>query len=117
MSSVLVIIDKPPYGYEDAFGGIYVAIACLDKGIEADVVLMGDGVYAALKNQFSEKTIGYPSVSELTYSMFPHGNLFVYLDSLVDRGINYEDLVEIAQPIDDKTIYNLSKSKKVIIKI
>ncbi|NMC58297.1 MAG: hypothetical protein GYA51_02720 [Candidatus Methanofastidiosa archaeon] len=49
------ITDKPPYGYEDAFGGIYVAIACLDKGVEADVVLMGDGVCAALKKPVFRK--------------------------------------------------------------
>ena len=117
MSSSLVIIDKAPYGHENALSGIYIAIASLDKGQNSDVLLMGDGVYAALKNQSSEKTIKYPSVSELIYSIFPNGTLFVHLDSLTQRGIRYEDLVEIAELIDGKTLYNLSKSKKHIIKI
>ena len=117
MSSSLVIIDKAPYGHENALSGIYIAIASLDKGIKSDVLLMGDGVYAAQKNQFSEKTIQYPSVSELIYSLFPYGTLYVHLDSLIERGIEYEDLIEIAELIDGKTLYNLSKSKKHIIKI
>ncbi|MBI5460271.1 DsrE family protein [Methanobacterium sp.] len=117
MSSSLVIIDKAPYGHENALSGIYITIASLDKGHKSDVLLMGDGVYAALKNQSAEKTIGYPSVSELIYSLFPNGTLFVHLDSLTQRRINYEDLVEIAELIDSKTLYNLSKSKEHIIKI
>jgi len=117
MSSSLIIIDKAPYGHENALSGVYMAIASLDKGIISDVLLMGDGVYAALKKQSSEKTIHYPSVSELIYSIFPNGTLFVHLDSLIERGIKYEDLIEIAELIDGKTLYNLSKSKKHIIKI
>nr|WP_319372866.1 DsrE family protein [uncultured Methanobacterium sp.] len=115
--SSLIIIDKAPYGHENALSGIYIAIASLDKGINSDVLLMGDGVYAAQKNQSAEKTIGYPSVSELLYSIFPNGTLFVHLDSLISRGIKYEDLIEIAELIDGKTLYELSKSKKHIIKI
>jgi len=117
MQSALIIIDKAPYGYENALSGIYIAIAGLDKGVHTDVLLMGDGVYVALKDQSSEKTIGYPSVGELSYSIFPEGNLFIHLDSLTQRGIEYGDLVEIAELIDDKTLYNLSKSKNHIIKI
>lgn len=117
MSASLVIIDKAPYGHENALSGIYIAMSSLDKGYKSDVLLMGDGVYAAQKNQSSEKTIGYPSVSELTYSIFPNGTLFVHLDSVIKRGINHGELVEIAELIDDKTLYNLSKTKKHIIKI
>ena len=117
MHSALIIIDKAPYGYENALSGVYIAIAGLDKGISADILLMGDGVYAALKDQYSEKTIGYPSVGELTYSIFPEGNLFIHLDSLTQRGIEYGDLVEIAELVDDKTLYNILKSKNHIIKV
>lgn len=117
MSSSLVIIDKAPYGHENALSGIYIAIASLDKGINSDVLLMGDGVYAAQKNQSSEQSIKYPSLSELIYSLFPNGTLFVHLDAIIKRGIKYEDLVEIAELIDGKTLYNLAKSKKHIIKI
>lgn len=117
MSSSLVIIDKAPYGHENALSGIYIAIASLDKGINSDILLMGDGVYAAQKNQSSEATIKYPSISELIYSLFPNGTLYVHLDAIIERGIEYDNLVEIAEIIDGKTLYNLSKSKKHILKI
>jgi len=51
MDSFLIIVDKAPYGYEHTFSGFYVAIACLNKGMDADVLLVGDGIYAAIKNQ------------------------------------------------------------------
>ena len=117
MTSSLIIIDKAPYGHENALSGIYIAIASLDKGIKSDVLLMGDGVYSAIKNQKTEKTIQYPSLSELLYSIFPNGTLYVHLDSLIERGIKYEDLIEIAELIDSKTLYNNIKSKNHIIKI
>ncbi|UTB32780.1 MAG: DsrE family protein [Methanobacterium sp. ERen5] len=117
MSSSLIIIDKAPYGRENAMSGIYIAIASLDKGIKFDILLMGDGVYVALKNQSSDKAIHYPSVSELIYSIFPNGTLFVHLASLIERGIKYEDLIEIAELVDGKTLYNISKTKKHILKI
>ena len=117
MTSSLIIIDKAPYGHENALSGVYIAIASLDKGIKSDILLMGDGVYSAIKNQTAEKTIQYPSLSELIYSIFPNGTLYVHLDSLIERGIKYEDLIEIAELIDGKTLYNLSKSKNHIIKI
>ena len=117
MSSSLIIIDKAPYGHENALSGIYIAIASLDKGHNSDVLLMGDGVYAAQKNQYSEKTIGYPSVSELIYSLFPDGTLFVHMDSLTQRGIEYDELVETVELVDDKTLHIISKSKNHIIKI
>lgn len=117
MQSALIIIDKAPYGHENALSGIYIALAGLDKGIHADILLIGDGVYAALKDQSPEKTIEYPSVGELIYSIFPEGNLFIHLDSLTQRGIEYGELVEIVEIVDDKTLYNILKSKNHIIKV
>lgn len=107
MKSVLIIIDKALYGYEDDFAGLYVAIACLDNGLDADVFLVGDSVYVAMKDQLSEESIGYPSVGELSYSIYLNGNLFVDSESLTERGLTDQDLVEIAEIIDDKSLCNI----------
>lgn len=117
MNSALIIIDKAPYGQENALSGIYIAITGLDKGIKADILLIGDGVYTALKNHSSEKTIQYTSVNELLYSTFPNGTLYVHLNSVIEKGIEYDDMVEIAELIDDKSLYNIAKTKQHIIKI
>lgn len=51
MKSALVIIDRAPYGCENAFSGLYIVIACLNSSLDADVLLMEDGVYAAVADQ------------------------------------------------------------------
>jgi tRNA 2-thiouridine synthesizing protein C len=116
MDSVLIIIDKAPYGYEDAFSGFFVEIACLNKELGADIVLIGDGVYAALDGQNSDN-IKFPGVGELTYLIFPEGNIFVFDDSIKERGIDEDDLMETIEIVDDKGLYNILKSKNHVLKI
>jgi tRNA 2-thiouridine synthesizing protein C len=111
MDSVLIIVDKAPYGYEDTFSGFYVAIACLNRGMKADVLLVGDGIYAAIKDQEPGGSINYPNVGELSYLIFPEGSIFVHKESLLDRGIGEDDLVEAAQIIDDTQLYEIISSK------
>lgn len=116
MESVLIIIDKAPYGYEDAFSGFFVEIACLNRQLNSDVILIEDGVYAALDDQNSDD-IKFPGVGELTYLIFPEGNIFVHKDSLKERGITESDLMETVDIIDDEGIYGLIKSKRNLIRI
>ncbi|MCK9151084.1 DsrE family protein [Methanobacterium alcaliphilum] len=111
MESATIIIDRAPYGYEDAFSGLYVCIACLNKHVDSDVLLLGDGVYAALEGQDSENRIKFPSVEELTYLIFPEGSLFVHEKSLRERGFDEEDLVEAAEIITDKELQEIIISK------
>jgi len=111
MDSVLIIVDKAPYGYEDTFSGFYVAIACLNRGMASDVLLVGDGIYAAIRDQEPGGSVNYPNVGELSYLIFPEGNIFVHLESMQERGIGEDDLVEAAQIINDKELYDIIKSK------
>ncbi|MEN6329155.1 MAG: DsrE family protein [Methanobacteriaceae archaeon] len=111
MDSALIIIDKPPYGWEDAFSGYYVALACLNRDFDADVFLVGDGVYAALGNQKSQETLKFPNVGELSYLVFPEGSIFVHQASMDKRGILERDLVESVQVIDDDELFEILESK------
>lgn len=111
MESSVIIIDRAPYGYEDAFSGFYVCIACLNKELDSDILLTGDGVYAAVKGQQSENELDFPSVEELTYLIFPEGSLFVHEKSLQERGFKEEDLVEAAELINDEELYEILASK------
>jgi tRNA 2-thiouridine synthesizing protein C len=117
MKSVLVIIDKAPYGRENALGALYIAIACLDRCFSADVLLIDDGVYAALDCQNSEESLNYPNIGELMYSVFPQGKIFVHVDSLIQRGLDYNDLIEITELIEDKSLYDVIMSKSKVIKV
>ena len=111
MDSALIIIDKAPYGWEDAFSAYYVAIACLNREFDADVFLVGDGVYSALENQKSQETLKFPNMGELAYLVFPEGSIFVHKDSMEKRGIFGEELVESAQIIDDEELFKILESK------
>lgn len=118
MKSSLIIIDRAPYGSEDAFSGFYVVIACLNSGLDSDVLLMGDGVYAAVADQKSE-SIGYPNVEELTYLIFPEGSILVHEGSLRERGLVEEDLVEAAEIINDEELHEIisAKGETAVIRI
>ena len=116
MKSVLIIIDRASYGWEDAFSGFFVEIACLNRHLDSDVILIEDGVYAALDNQNSEN-IKFPGVGELTYLIFPEGNIFVHKDSLKERGINKSDLIETVEIVNEEDIYGIIKSKEAVIRI
>ena len=111
MKSILIVVDKAPYGYEDTFSAFYVSIACLNKGMEADVLLLGDGVYAALKGQKPGGSVDYPNVGELSYLIFPESKIFVHSKSMEKRAIKEEDMVEAAQVIDDIGLSKLLLSK------
>ena len=111
MDSILIIVDKAPYGYEDTFSGFYIAIACLNRGMDADVLLVGDGVYAAIKNQQPGGSVSYPNVGELSYLVFPEGKIFVHQESMLERGVKEDNLVEAAQIINDTGLYEIIKSK------
>lgn len=111
MKSILIVVDKAPYGYEDTFSAFYVSIACLNKGVEADVLLIGDGIYAAIDGQKPGGTVDYPNVGELSYLIFPESKIFVHSNSMKKRSIKEEDLVEAAQVIDDEGLSKILLSK------
>ncbi|MCQ5375473.1 MAG: DsrE family protein [Methanomassiliicoccales archaeon] len=51
--SIVVLITKPPYGTEDAFAGLRLALAMIASGIieKTSVVLIGDGTLNAVASQ------------------------------------------------------------------
>ena len=99
MGTVLIIVNKVSYGYEDTFSAFYVAMVCFNKGIDADVLLTGEGIYAAINGQTPFGSVNYPKVGELFYLIFPEGNIYVPLESMVERGIKEDVLVETFQII------------------
>ena len=111
MESILIVVDKAPYGYEDTFSAFYVSIACLNRGMQADVLLIGDGVYAAIKGQKPGGTVDYPNVGELSYLIFPESKIFVHSSSLERRSIEEGELVEAAEIIDDIQLSQILLSK------
>jgi sulfur relay (sulfurtransferase) DsrF/TusC family protein len=105
--SIVIIISKAPYGHETVHGGLYTAIACLNEAARVIVVLINDGVYSALKGQHPERALGYPSIEDLLYALFPDGKVVVDASSLRERGIRREELVETVEVISEDRLLNM----------
>ena len=106
VESVVIVITKVPYGHESVYGGLYTAIACLERDLPATVILLGDGVYSAMKGQDSE-ILGYPCIEDLFYTLSPKVKIYVHEKSMIERGIERDRLIEIVEVIDDQRLLAL----------
>jgi sulfur relay (sulfurtransferase) DsrF/TusC family protein len=94
----LIIITKPPYTFEHPLGGLYTALALVDEGVEASLLLMEDGVYCALQEQKGGKV----SFEDLLYTARSSDvEVLVFGGSLRERGLTKEMLNEVCKVVDD----------------
>ncbi|MDY6959792.1 MAG: DsrE family protein [Halobacteriota archaeon] len=94
--SLLVIITKPPYGTEDAFAGLRLALSQIAGGVvdKSDVILIEDGVFNAIKAQRSD-AIEMPSNVEATEDLLDMGcTVYCVSEDLKARGIANDKLME-----------------------
>ena len=105
-----IIIRHPPYGREDAFAAIRLAIVGNNYGFPVSLVLCEDGVWNALRDQWAE-TIEMPSNEENLMAAMDVGTR-VYVDdrSLEERGLTPDDLASGVQvmPCDEMAEFILS---------
>lgn len=73
--SIAVLITKAPYGTEDAFAGLRLALAMVASGAveRTTVILMGDGALNAVATQKPE-TINMPSNIEAIKDLIEFGS-------------------------------------------
>ncbi|MGQ9721866.1 MAG: DsrE family protein [Candidatus Jordarchaeum sp.] len=115
INTVLLIITKAPYGFEDCFSGLYVAIACLNSGLKCIILFIGDGVYATISNQNPEK-ISMPSVADLIYTLLSESELYVHKKSLQERKIPETRIIKGIKPIEeDELVKIILKQGEAII--
>jgi len=94
----LIIITKPPYAFEHPLGGLYTALALVDEGVKASVLLVEDGVYCVLRGQRGGKV----SFEDLLYTAHASGvEVLVLNESLKSRGLSKELLSEVCKVVDD----------------
>ncbi|MBS7287354.1 MAG: DsrE family protein [Candidatus Freyarchaeota archaeon] len=103
---IILIITKPPYGLEDCFSGLYVAVACLNSSLRCNVIFIGDGVYAALAQQNTEK-LSVPSVEDLIYALLPDAKLYIHKKSLLERGIPESKIIKGIRLVEDEEVAEL----------
>src|SRR5512136_2344771 len=86
-NSVLVMITKPPYGLEEAFAGLRLALAMGVNGMKTSVLMIEDGVFNAVGTQRSE-TVRMPSNIEATKELYDFEiPVYAVKEDLAARGI------------------------------
>lgn len=105
VKSTVIIVSKPPYGHENVYGALYAAVASQTVGLHVTLILIGDGVYSALKGQASDENIGYPSIENLFYMLYSDTKIYVEEASLTERKIPKENLLDIAKVISEDEIF------------
>lgn len=97
---LLVYNTHGTYGRDDdAYGALLAANSALAKGFEVSMILIDDGTCMATAKQDSTK-IGLPNnLEDLQDFIDLDGALYVVKESLEERGIAKEELVEEAQII------------------
>jgi len=93
-SSILVLITRAPYGLEEAFAGLMLALAMGVNGVKTSVVLMEDGVYNAVGSQKPE-ILKMPSNADVTRQLYDFDvQVHVVMEDLASRGIQESRLFE-----------------------
>ena len=93
-NSILVLVTKSPYGLEEAFAGLRLALAMGVNGMKTSVLMIDDGVYNAVGTQKPE-VVKMPSNIEATKELYDFEiPVFVVKEDLAARGIPEPKLFE-----------------------
>ncbi|HIE33781.1 MAG TPA: hypothetical protein EYP86_01410 [Candidatus Altiarchaeales archaeon] len=110
---VLVLIKEGPYGTFFAGEAFRFGISCSTMGLETSIVLLEDGVYAALKGQSPEE-INMKSLEMAFSSVKDAGmNLYVDSESLERRGISRDRIID-ADVVDNEGLRELIDESDVV---
>lgn len=106
--STLVLVTRSPYGLEEAFAGLRLALAMAVNGMKTSVVLAEDGVYNALASQKSD-AVKMPSNMEATKELYDFDvPVYVVKEDLDEREIAESTLFE------GLTVVPASKVKELV---
>ena len=113
-SSILVLITKPPYGLEEAFAGLRLALAMGVNGMKTSVVMLEDGVYNAVAGQKPD-AVKMPSNVEATKELYDFEvPVYVVKEDLDARGIPESKLFDGLKVVPAAAVRELATSHDVI---
>ena len=112
--SMLVLVTKPPYGLEDAFAGLRLALAMAVNGLSVSVVMLEDGVYNAVAAQKPD-AVGMPSNADATTELYDFDvPVYVVREDLAGRGLSDETMFEGLKPIDRAGLIEMVSTHDVV---
>ena len=109
MPKLVVEITHAPYGRENAYAGLFIAMAWVSVGHEVIVALHSDGVYAAKKGQLDPmKEISLPSVEKQITDIIGEGGRVIADRTCVEvRGLDEETMVKGVEVLDSDDLVKL----------
>ena len=112
--STLVLVTRSPYGLEEAFAGLRLALAMAVNGMKTSVVLMEDGVYNSLSSQNSE-AVKMPSNKEATTELYDFDvPVYVVREDLEARGLKEPQIFEGLKVIPASDVRKLVEEHDVV---
>ncbi len=113
-NSTLVLITKAPYGLEDAFAGLRLALAMSVNGMKTSVVMVEDGVFNAVKTQRPE-SVKIPSNVEATKELYDFEvPVYVVKEDLAARGISEANLFDGLKAVTASALKGLVADHDVV---
>ena len=105
--SLVIMITKPPFGSIHAAEAIRLANGAISYGHEVTMVLIGDGIYTAKKDQKAEGA-GWTSLGPLLEKLLSSGRAKVLVDitSASKRGMIAKDLVAGVELADGSSVFS-----------
>jgi sulfur relay (sulfurtransferase) DsrF/TusC family protein len=112
---ILIVIRRGPYGGLQAAEGLRHANGAISLGFRPIVVLVDDGVYLAKTDQNPGQS-PWLSLGETLEELVARGlyekkdapaEFYVEKESLSERGLDPEDLVEDLEPVDHRKVSEL----------
>lgn len=111
---MLVLVTKPPYGLEDAFAGLRLALAMAVNGMRVSVVMLEDGVYNAVAAQKPD-AVGMPSNVDATTELYDFdAQVHVVREDLAERGLSEAAIFEGLKPMDSGALVEMVASHDVV---
>jgi len=118
---ILIVVRHGPYGGLQAADALRHATGSLSLGFRPIVVLVDDGVHLALSDQDSGQS-EWLSLGATLEEIIARGlyekkgspaEFYMDSDSLHQRGINPDDVIEGLEPIEHEKIANLMTSHRL----
>jgi sulfur relay (sulfurtransferase) DsrF/TusC family protein len=113
-NSVMFLITRGTYGrFDDAYGAILVANAALAKQQAATFMLIGNGIYLAMKDQEPSDIFLPNNLPEISDFIELGGRILVHQGSIEKRGVSRDELLEDIEIIEDNRIVTEIEKHKV----
>ncbi len=113
---VAIVVSKPPYGTAFMGEGFRAAMGLPAVGLETNVILEGDAVFALIKDADPKSSLDMDSLADAFSAFEDFGfNLYVHGPSVRVRNLNCGELIA-CQPLEDYEFKTMLRDQDIILR-